>query len=1609
MDLRELKALAPADAIKVAAEFAGVSPTVLDGIWNAETRRGTHPTMIGPQTKWGTAKGHFQFLDSTHAEWEKRLGTKLDRMDFHDALYVAAHQAKENMARFGDERAVAAAHHGGPNKKQWGPKTKAYVEQVMGTTGTVTVKPVQPVAPVQVADIKPLVPEKVHPALTAPLLKPVAESVNVLQATAVPVAAAAEAAEVQKGRDQEFWGFGRETTLGASLNKMMTPTWDFIESVRGRQDHTVDYNFTRKLAEEWETRFSGFSMEEQEVLADAVNEKDWNHKVFRIQEKRADDLVKQRAGTMSSLGADLMAGVLDPTTWVTGVGAAAAFGAAGVGAVALARAGRPLAAAAASAGENVVGNVAYEAVQQAFGEHRSVNDYAIGAAVGLLPSVITSPLAYRSGTAALLEKVKADALIKRIEVANQAAKNLGPNATAEQYAKEMARIEAERIAQGRATATGTVPKADQIPAINIDEIEPETPAVNVDLKAPGPGERDIIQESVALRVAKTPDFHTKYSPTFTMENLMKAPPGASLAPGLETDPKWVALRDTTNQLIKQFLPPDTAIILAKGVPEIMPTGTKAIPNGVHLPVATGRSIVGLRNPDLVQTMVHEIGHMIERSYLTKMPAEVQAGVKQAFAEWSKLYKSRAGKGTGAKPALLKRGTLGSFENAGTHIKVGEQRSMEEILTQLPTGGQGYADYFGGFGEFMAEQFNKYIEAGALGQGPAASAALGEAIVKAVKDLFARLKDLFDFAKANNMLRADTRVEDFFEAVRGQAAVSNAVEAAADAEPSFAMQVAGTTVPGATSSGVMGPATPRILAGDLALAHKYGLDLMPQSTPRERAEYKQMVAIYKQAEAWVEANPRDDAKVRVLGNNSLINVALPATLLAASDNPVARMMAGTLLEQSTGAQGRRVTAAISKYMLEQGYIGSSLREYDNFYRAWRNEVGGGAVRDHFDPTNRNAFNRAVASEQDSRLWGHKTNPHPMVARAADAMEAAYEKMRVDQINTKTVGWARLPESSKGYMPHVVSAARLQEATSDELRIFTSVLKEQFENIEGMDDVFAGELARKYLDHARVNANGGHEIPANIHNPAAADMVRGALEAMGMSKDEVAAAMGRYSAGGPSYTKRRLHLDLNRGYDLGGGKSMTLLDLFNTDQVSLMRTQARRVSGEVALAQHGVMGSQGLTLLRRALTFGGDTARADLRQIEAFDQVSAEMLGRPFGSATGKWMDRALTANATARLGGMGFNQLGETVNAIWHVGVMHTLDFVKSVPRLRAEISAMARGEKVPNGILNSLEQYGGGGEFGMEGYKMVTAFDSPENAYQSYGHEAVTWVDRLLRTASHVQGSLSLHRMIHAVQVRGMAEQVTLRAVRYLRDGIETQALKDMGFNADMQARLRKDLPNMVTYDAAGRVATFDITKATDGQAATAFLQAVRRGAGQIIQQTFVGEQGKWAHDGMLKMLTQFKSYPLVAMEKQWARQRGNYGVAGALGILMGSLSIAMPIYYARVALNAMNRPDREEYLERALDPYTVMRASMNYTSVAGMMPELMDLLSNSTGLGPVTGGRTGANQSLVTNLVPGVGYIDDVYQAAINPSDPHKLAQVAPWSRTPLLIPLVNALRDDD
>jgi hypothetical protein len=351
-----------------------------------------------------------------------------------------------------------------------------------------------------------------------------------------------------------------------------------------------------------------------------------------------------------------------------------------------------------------------------------------------------------------------------------------------------------------------------------------------------------------------------------------------------------------------------------------------------------------------------------------------------------------------------------------------------------------------------------------------------------------------------------------------------------------------------------------------------------------------------------------------------------------------------------------------------------------------------------------------------------------------------------------------------------------------------------------------------------------------------------------------------------------------------------------------------------------------------------------------------------------------------------------------------------------EIGQLKADGFAKNEIINSVEQYVG--NFGGDDFHLTRLTDVKDNDIKLYGTENLSVIDRALRAGVVANTVLSFHRAIMAVQVRGLAEQIIHKAVAFIKSGAEDAHLDDMGIDKAMRDEFRTDLTNIATFKGDKLVSlNFDNSKLSPERIAD-FSQAVLRGSSQIIQKSYIGETGRWANDGFLKMLFQFRTFGITSIEKQWGRNVANHGTPKAFAYLLGSMSFAAPIYMARQQLKTigMSRSEREKYLERNLQPLQIARATMNYASASGLAGDIMDVGGGFASAFGGDGGKEYAEsvgargqdrQNLIGGVLgPGAGIVQDAWAATHG--NTHSLMRIIPGSNLPMVQPLLNVAKGD-
>lgn len=876
---------------------------------------------------------------------------------------------------------------------------------------------------------------------------------------------------------------------------------------------------------------------------------------------------------------------------------------------------------------------------------------------------------------------------------------------------------------------------------------------------------------------------------------------------------------------------------------------------------------------------------------------------------------------------------------------------------------------------------------------------------------------------------------------GPAASNEAIQAAADGIRS--RRVTGLFNPIEEDHRVFSPEEPEDV--DLVARQQYidagGFNAISDDTTRNLAAQagERMSRIAR-------ANPDLASREHRDGFRTLNRLNLEDTgqLFLNSQDEGMRGLGMVLLESTTGLGGRRPTAALNMHMYERRFL-SHIQGYERQYELYREARGVGRIADYIDTVSdgnlRRQFDIEVAEEKRRRARPDLYQPseHRSVWEAADLLGAGYRDMGEAQIRAGTLGSANIDPTDPSYYQQAVSIAKFQKYTEAHKAAFRGIIAQQAEQIFGWDAAWSKRFGARYFESAIDKASGNYEVPVNLTHHTSSDFVEEVLESLRKtaSKEELVTldkAASKFARGGAGFTRGRLNFDVLSTYTLEDGTQVRLLDIMESDMVSLYRSYARRAAGEVALQEFGIPGKKGLDVLNAYVKVGHDAGRITNAELGAFKQISAEFLNQPFGDAAsgrvGHFMDNTRLLTSVVKLGGMGITQLGEYSNGIAVLGVGRVARQISAIPRMREEIASLRVGEEV-DGLLKSFEQVQGYG-VGLDSWLMTRALDIKDNEVQIYSREGLGLGTKLIRSASHAQAVLSLHRITTAVQTRGMSEEIIRKTFRYVRDGKEDIALADMGLRPELRAALKANLNRIAEFLPNGEVGKIDLFAGDLTSAQRQELVGLmNRGASQIIQNTFIGETGKWAHSDFLKILLQFRTFSVTAVNKQWGRNLRNYGALKSFGIIMGAMSVALPIHMARVhaKMLGMSEEDREEYASKHLTIAALAQASVGYISSAGWASDAWDIggsyITNLMGddapewlkgtINPRGGAKSQGN-FLGGVIAPAASVVESAARLALKPVvgsgedrqfNWQALKSILPGANLPYVVPFINAIED--
>lgn len=1337
----------------------------------------------------------------------------------------------------------------------------------------------------------------------------------------------------------------------------------YFEEYEHGADNTPDENLNYlDHMHEWEKGRTPDEIDELRRLGrGAFNTEMVERTIARQDREREQASVMRGAGVGRTLGLSLVAGTLgDPLGVLAGFGAYKGFAAVGLGARQALVQGSRVGAFALGGAEAAVGNVAVTGMIDALGNQQSVSDYAMAAGFGF---AMGAPFVALDIPGANVEaarnyfrdlgKMNSEAAAERVAHFNaRAREELGPDAPEARVAARAQEMDAEEVTERARTILSAMPD-------------------NVRL-APEYGEDGMpagMASEPSVADAALGDFYRRREGDLSWSESRELRAGLEAAEqsGRASDALRAVVSDTgapqhLRDLAERLIPLADETGLGY-VPNSELTGDPATWGGAYFRDTHSMSIKMARADFIVHEALHGATSNIIATPRGSLPAAMVPKV-QRLADLQAHVQAHYGMNPDAAFADVlddALGPLGNLQEFVTYAMTDKQ--FQQYLSSIPSPtGSAASDAWQWFKDLVADMLG--IQGGQR---------------TALDDVLEASGDLVDSATAD--LATTGRVIDT-EAARA----ARMAEETADAAPAdggrTAMPDEDTIMP-TTAPGAM----LKTRAEAEAMAKKYGLDATI-SDPVERAVSAEM---YARAERILAENPIDEARLKPL--LSVVGWEATSTRMLLSKNPLMRATGLMLAENPEGAGGRHLTAALISHTRERVYRSAMEPEYDQLLGLFAKSKGKGEISVVIDPKIKDDFDRALSKEMISR-WQDtgRTTDNEAVLRMADVLDQGYAMMGADMQAARVMGWGRIQVGKSGYFPRIMRGERVAALSIEQRRALTQLMSDELQVTSGFDREFSDRLAVKLLERAADQSKGGWSVSMDLRSADTADAVRDALKAMNFSEEEVARVLGRFSRGGARFTKSRLDIDLNAVHRGADGEEFRLGDLFEHDQLAIYKNYARRASGEVALTQFGIMGAAGGKMLRKAMASAPSEFGATPRELEAFDQFMAEMLGTPFGTKLGKEWGNVRSLVSSAFLGGMGFTQLAESSNGLHAVGVAGVLKSIAGMPRLLREVRQIAKGEKVENSILKSVEVFNG--EIGADQYRLVGLRDVGD-MNERYGVDSLGKFSLAARGAAHATRVLSMQRAIEAVQVRGFSEQIVRKALRYVRDGVEDQALNDMGMTPQLREALVRNMDNIATW-RNGELMELDLARMDDPLAAQVFASLVDRGASQIIQRTYPGEVGKWAHSDHLLLLTQFRNYPLTATQKQWRRQAFAHGTAKAIGYIIGGTSIVLPVYLARLALQGIGRDD--EWWEQRLSPMELGRAVSRYSSALGLTSDVIDAIA------PLAGLEAQAGRSAATGAIPAISYFNTLGRAAIE-KDPQQAFRMLPGNNIPWVVSGMNSL----
>lgn len=716
---------------------------------------------------------------------------------------------------------------------------------------------------------------------------------------------------------------------------------------------------------------------------------------------------------------------------------------------------------------------------------------------------------------------------------------------------------------------------------------------------------------------------------------------------------------------------------------------------------------------------------------------------------------------------------------------------------------------------------------------------------------------------------------------------------------------------------------------------------------------------------------------------------------------AQRFATAALESASGIARGKVTAALMK----EGYaneLKAAFAPYHDAFKDWHyveqgyklwsgigTPLGTGAWKSKDD------FNKEILTELMSRRFGGPGTTSKAAKAGADAVEATYRlEHEIGKGRGKDIPLAGYDQFqwTPGHFSQVWSGRKMSQALEDASAKGGRVLWEKTKQnyIDSLDEMYAAmspewdavlrkKVATTVIERAIASRRGfQHDLIALLSGDES-DYIRTALKNNGVTDGEIESVItmimgSRTDKTQLRQTRRRQDVD----FRFTSSSGVNMMDMLETDIELVLGRRMLQTSGLAALARIGITNRVDFEKVKKTILAEQEArgARIPAAQsptpaginfkdkidavLDSDKVVTPELLDGIYGYFSGirpngrtaedAVIQRIKKVTQLSLMNQLGLTSLGEFGTISGSVGFrrmwQHFSDdlkyqFTGKQTDLHNELRALA--------IFVPEEQ--------MFNARLMHDIDQAE-----VGSIGAVF-DALLNKGVELQGVISGFYKVRAMQQMTAISSVTAKVwegAKYGRKGYSAERLADMGFDDAFMNRVLRH----ADFEGA-RLKRLNMDW-WDPRDVEHYRRVIARSTHQLVQKALAGESN-WAfsNSGLAQLFWQLKSFPLLAINKQFVRN-ARFGDTEMLMTYIHGIALSSAVYAAKESINDKGSE---------LTPEKILRGGLNYANMTGWMPMIVDPVLGAIGSEASLSGYSSRGIGSVISIPASLSTLDRMLQ----------------------------------